>query len=664
MTNGPGGARRAGLAASGAVLTIVTVWWAARGDQTHRVPEFLVGFGLAAVAYGVALFCARGVSSRWMTALLGAAVLWRVLLIATPPMLSDDINRYVWEGRIQLHGGNPFAWSDRPEAEHWGSLRDDIWQGVNHKGYTAIYPAFWQLAAAAVVALDDSLTAMKAFVVACELLMWLALAGLLRRRGLPRERLLIAAWSPLALVEIAGSGHNDALGMALAVGALLAIESGRPWLSAVAVALGAQAKVLPGLLAATWGRRYRLRHVLAALAVAGLLVVPYLSAHRGLIHSATKYSRFWLFNETLFALLTTELKHTDAVRLGAAITILIALGCGLRRVEPARGALAVVSTWLLLAPNVLPWYALWLLPWVVLSPVPAALLFTVTVPLAYLVYPTWLVGGRWQVSWGVRALEYGPCALVAAVGAWKALRRRHTRRASRAEGQGVFSRMRGRDVLFVFLKDPAIGEVKTRLAASIGPQHAVTVYRRMAEQVVAATAPSSDAYLQVLAFAPVGAREAIEAWLPGRAAWPQPDGDLGWRMAGASAAALAAGAHRVVIVGTDVPSLDRVVVHDALRALDDHDVVLGPAEDGGYWLIGLRQPQPELFDGVPWSTEQVAATTRARAEAAGLRLALLAPRHDIDTLDDLRASWEDLEPLLRGDPESLHVIREQLGQGE
>jgi rSAM/selenodomain-associated transferase 1 len=664
MTISPGVARRAGLATSGAVLTIVAVWWAARGDQTHRVPEFLAGFGLAAVAYGVALTCARGVSSRWMTALLGGAVLWRVLLIATPPMLSDDIYRYVWEGRIQLHGGNPFAWADRPEAEHWSGLRDDIWQGVNHKGYTAIYPAFWQLAAAAVVAFDDSLTGMKAFVVACELLMWLALAGLLRRRGLPRERLLIAAWSPLALVEIAGSGHNDALGMALAVGALLAIESGHPWRSAIAVALGAQAKVLPGLLAATWGRRYRLRHVLVAIGVAGLLAVPYLSAGRGLIHSATKYSRFWLFNETLFALLTTVLKHTDAVRLGAAVTILIALACGLKRVDPAHGALAVVSAWLLLAPNVLPWYALWLLPWLVLSPVPAALLFTVTVPLAYLVYPTWLVGGRWEVSWGVRALEYGPCALVAAVGVWSALRRPRTRNASPGESEGGVARMKGRDVLLVFLKAPEMGEVKTRLGAAIGPNHAATLYRRMAEQIVTATTPSSDAYLQVLVFAPAGAREGIEAWLPGRAVWPQPDGDLGARMAGASAAALAAGAHRVVIVGTDVPSLDRVVIHDALRALDDHEVVLGPAEDGGYWLIGLRQPQPELFDGVPWSTEQVAATTQARAEAAGLRLALLAPRQDIDTIDDLRASWEDLEPLLRGDPESLHAIREQLGQGE
>jgi hypothetical protein len=77
--------------------------------------------------------------------------------------------------------------------------------------------------------------------------------------------------------------------------------------------------------------------------------------------------------------------------------------------DPARSALVVTATWLALAPNVLPWYALWLLPWLVLVEAPAGLAFTLTVALAYLVYPDWLAGGRWQVGWGTRALEYGPC---------------------------------------------------------------------------------------------------------------------------------------------------------------------------------------------------------------------------------------------------------------
>src|SRR5512144_3049410 len=99
------------------------------------------------------------------------------------------------------------------------------------------------------VAVHDSLTAMKAFLVLCELATLAALAALLRRRGLPRERLLVMAWSPLALVEIAGSGHNEAFALPWLVLALLALERDRPLLSALAGGAGFMAKYLPGLAA-------------------------------------------------------------------------------------------------------------------------------------------------------------------------------------------------------------------------------------------------------------------------------------------------------------------------------------------------------------------------------------------------------------------------------
>ena len=96
-----------------------------------------------------------------------------------------------------------------------------------------------------------------------------------------------------------------------------------------------------------------------------------------------------------------------------------------RRAEPTGAALVVVVLFLLLAPSVFPWYALWLLPLLTLRDAPAALLFTGTVGLAYLVYPEWRSGGAWQVSWGIRALEYLPCLLVALASV--------ARRAARAE---------------------------------------------------------------------------------------------------------------------------------------------------------------------------------------------------------------------------------------
>ena len=130
--------------------------------------------------------------------------------------------------------------------------------------------------------------------------------------------------------------------------------------------------------------------------------------------SLSKYAQFWRFNETLFAPLAALLgSHAAAVRAGALLTLALALVLAWRRTEPVAAATAVVVASLLLAPNVLPWYALWLLPLLVLRDEPAALLFTGTVSLAYVVYPDWQSGEPWKLGWGWRALEYGPCAAVA-----------------------------------------------------------------------------------------------------------------------------------------------------------------------------------------------------------------------------------------------------------
>jgi hypothetical protein len=417
---GPEGSAGA-LVACGLVLTACVLAWALGPPPTTRIGPHLAIFGAAFAAHLVALGAARSLSRRGLLLCLGAAFVWRAVLVAAPPLLSDDLYRYVWEGRVQLHGGNPYRWDDRPESPRWIPLRDSVYEGVNHKGYAAVYPPLFVLATRGVVAVHDSLTAMKAFLVACELATMGALALALKRRRLPAARLLVLAWSPLALVEIAGSGHNEAFGMLWLVLALLALDADRPLVSALFASAGFLAKYLPCLVAAAWARRYRPSHVAAGGALAAALFALYLDAGETMFLSLSKYARLWRFNETLFAPLAAALgSHGAAVRAGALLTLTLALAFSWRRAEPAGAALAVVAAFLLLAPNVLPWYALWLLPLLVLRDEPAALLFTGTVSLAYLVYPGWQSGGPWTIGWGWRALEYGPCLLVAA---WERARR-------------------------------------------------------------------------------------------------------------------------------------------------------------------------------------------------------------------------------------------------
>jgi len=199
--------------------------------------------------------------------------------------------------------------------------------------------------------------------------------------------------------------------------------------------------------------------------------------------------------------------------------------------------------------------------------------------------------------------------------------------------------------------------VKSRLAARLGPERAAAVYRALAEETIRRTAPAAGEYERVFAFAPPASRPGIEAWLPGRVLRPQCEGDLGTRMAQAFAEAFAGGAERVVLVGSDVPELSHEDIREAFASLAGHDVVLGPARDGGYYLIALARPLPDLFAGIPWSTDRVRVLTRTRAADLGLDVRELRTLADVDTAEDLAAGWTRLAPLLgaplRAEVESL-----------
>jgi rSAM/selenodomain-associated transferase 1 len=203
-----------------------------------------------------------------------------------------------------------------------------------------------------------------------------------------------------------------------------------------------------------------------------------------------------------------------------------------------------------------------------------------------------------------------------------------------------------RRTLIVFVKSPQAGAVKTRLAVDLGPEISASVYRCLAEAEIAGTRPRAGEYERLFFFSPAAARAEIAAWLPGETLFEQECGDLGARMSAAFERAFARGAEQVAIVGTDVPWLDRDSVLQAFDALSGADVVIGPCEDGGYYLLALSQPHPELFAGVAWSTPVVFETTRARARELGLLSAVLATLPDVDTLADIRRTWERLRPLL------------------
>lgn len=193
-----------------------------------------------------------------------------------------------------------------------------------------------------------------------------------------------------------------------------------------------------------------------------------------------------------------------------------------------------------------------------------------------------------------------------------------------------------RRALVVMARAPEEGRVKTRIARTTGPARALAIYRELAETVMRGLW-SLERCEVVVAITPDSGGGALAPWLgPGWSVEGQGEGDLGDRMERAIARRFADGANQVVLIGTDTPEADAAVVLAAYDALRSHDVVVGPATDGGYYLIGVRRPEPELFRDVPWSTDQTCAATLERAKARGLAVALVEPLDDIDT----EADWE------------------------
>jgi hypothetical protein len=187
--------------------------------------------------------------------------------------------------------------------------------------------------------------------------------------------------------------------------------------------------------------------------------------------------------------------------------------------------------------------------------------------------------------------------------------------------------------LGLFAKWPRPGQVKTRLAAETSAEWAARVALAFLRDGLDRL--SRVAAHRVLAFAPPSAEDCFAGLTQGRFALvPQEDGDLGRRMAAFFVRQLQAGADRVVLLGTDSPTVPLAFVERAFAELEQADVVLGPATDGGYYLIGCGRRLPPVFADIAWGSRHVLGKTVARLADPGWRLALLPPWYDVDTLDD------------------------------
>lgn len=222
------------------------------------------------------------------------------------------------------------------------------------------------------------------------------------------------------------------------------------------------------------------------------------------------------------------------------------------------------------------------------------------------------------------------------------------------------------NLLVIFMKAPRPGTVKTRLQPALTPTQSLWLYRAMCEDLVGKFREADDFSLQIH-FWPTDTEPEMGAWLGADLRYiPQQGRDLGAKMHHTFVRSFADGFRKVAIIGSDLPTLDHPHLRETFTALDGHDAVFGPTGDGGYYLIGLRQPQPVLFENVRWSTEAVLPQTLDNARRAGLAVHLLREEADIDSIAEVRQLWQRLQadPAKRraSAPATFAVLRQFFDQ--
>jgi alpha-1,6-mannosyltransferase len=399
------------------VVMLVALTICSRQSGSRGGSSFLILLAIAGIAYLFAvreLFSTPTFPRRVIVLGLALAALWHLAFLLTPPGSDDDIHRYLWDGRVQRLGYNPYIVV--PSDPAVASLHTPETRTLNNAYLPSPYPPAAELFFRGVTAIHESIFTLKVAFVVCDFAIVFVLLDILRRGGQGTHWVLAYAWNPLLAIEVAGSGHIDIVGALLLLLSFAAL--GRRWraLAALAFGLAVAVKFLPIVLLPLYWKRIRLRDGALALCVVGLLYIPFLNHGQIPIGSLGTFVRSFRFNDPAFAMI----ERVAAPQLAAALAAFAGFfsAIWLRRKSPELSpddfAWPMAAS-LLCAPVVYPWYLLWLLPFLRSASTVPIVVWTVSIIPTYYVWHLRALGRPWILPDWIMLLEYSAVAIAAAV---------------------------------------------------------------------------------------------------------------------------------------------------------------------------------------------------------------------------------------------------------
>jgi len=401
----------------GVILEIFLLGILSLGNLRQEIPLFLLFYFLAFVTFIVSTrrcqqpdIQTEGRAYLLLTIIL-FALLFRVTLLFSEPSLSEDIYRYQWDGKLLNEGINPYQYV--PGAAELVELRDDQYQVINHKDIGTPYGPLSIVVFAIADSINSSIYFMKVPFILFDCLAIFLIIKMLVIAGVSKFNVIFYAWNPLVLVEVAGSGHNDSLGVLLMLGALYFIQRGNYLSSAVGFALALMTKYVALLFLPAVLKHFRKGEwiVIPLIFIFGYYYfAEHLESH---VLNLMQVGAAWRFNDSLFSilvLLTGSLYFSKML----VISIMLALSVYVLYARKAvlESSMIMIGAALLLTTTVQPWYLLWIVPFLCFFPNRAWLLLTGLTMLVYHVLIRYQAEGIWVESLWVKLVIYIPFYLI------------------------------------------------------------------------------------------------------------------------------------------------------------------------------------------------------------------------------------------------------------